>query len=170
MTNPVVVTVDDVVLTIHVTKKGKPLPVDAANPVLTNILGIVAAYFKMEKEMLSSGSRIKTVALARHITIYLCREHNVPMVDIMNSLRIRSHGTVLYACETIQRQIETDTDFSEDIEYLKERIDNHVQNKQTKRSAKSPARRGGGGSNPEADERPEASGGSIEPDGSPLLG
>jgi chromosomal replication initiator protein len=76
---------------------------EEANVVSPNeIIGQTAQYFELSVEDLYGSSRSQTIALARQIAMYLCREMtNLSLPKIGQLFGNRDHTTVMYANKKI---------------------------------------------------------------------
>lgn len=76
---------------------------------ITKIRKVVGDYYNLSKQQLISKSRVKNIATARHIAMYLSRKLlDAPFKDIGNEFGKRDHSTVISACETIEKGIKKD--------------------------------------------------------------
>lgn len=76
---------------------------DDANIILpTDIIAATAQYFRLSVDDLYGSSRSQSVATARQIAMYLCRERtNLSLPKIGQLFGNRDHTTVMYACKKI---------------------------------------------------------------------
>ncbi|WP_336632049.1 MULTISPECIES: chromosomal replication initiator protein DnaA [unclassified Microbacterium] len=76
---------------------------DDANVILpTDIIAATAQYFRLTVDDLYGSSRSQSVATARQIAMYLCRERtNLSLPKIGQLFGNRDHTTVMYACKKI---------------------------------------------------------------------
>ncbi|GAA1655106.1 chromosomal replication initiator protein DnaA [Microbacterium flavum] len=76
---------------------------DDANVILpTDIIAATAQYFRLSVDDLYGSSRSQSVATARQIAMYLCRERtNLSLPKIGQLFGNRDHTTVMYACKKI---------------------------------------------------------------------
>lgn len=80
---------------------GKGLNIDRIKKIISDYYGLTSA-------QLSSKTRTKNIATARHIAMYLCRKIlDVPYKDIGNAFGNRDHSTVINACEKVELNIKT---------------------------------------------------------------
>ena len=67
---------------------------------------IVAKYFSINKDDLSSNKRSNEIAFPRQIAMYLCREvANMSYPKIGEDFGNRDHSTVMHACKKIEKEI-----------------------------------------------------------------
>ena len=89
----------------------------------TNILRIqkvVADYHKISVDDLKSKKKSATVVGARQIAMYLSREVlNEPFEKIGLEFGGKNHTTIMYACEKIKEELETNEELKEIIEKIK---------------------------------------------------
>ncbi|WP_263819694.1 chromosomal replication initiator protein DnaA [Salinibacter sp.] len=84
-----------------------------------DIIEQVAEYFRLEKGDLLSRSRKQTVAQARQIAMYLCRELTDESYDHIGSrFGGRDHSTVIHAYRKIEEDLESDPELQDDISSL----------------------------------------------------
>ncbi|WP_263786468.1 chromosomal replication initiator protein DnaA [Salinibacter grassmerensis] len=88
-----------------------------------DIIEQVAEYFRLEKGDLLSRSRKQTVAQARQIAMYLCRELTDESYDHIGSrFGGRDHSTVIHAYRKIEENLESDTELQDDISSLQSNL------------------------------------------------
>ncbi|MBR3255850.1 MAG: hypothetical protein IKF97_06560 [Clostridia bacterium] len=69
---------------------------------------ITAKYFSIDKDDLISSKRTKNIIFARQIAMYLCRElGHASFNEIGDKFGNRDHVIVIYACNIINKKIET---------------------------------------------------------------
>lgn len=79
----------------------------------------VADFFRLRVSDLSSRNRHRSVAQARHMAMYLCRQlTNISLPEIGSHFGDREHSTVLHSCRTIDKQLKTNTKTQEDFRIL----------------------------------------------------
>ncbi|WP_431805124.1 chromosomal replication initiator protein DnaA [Microbacterium sp. bgisy203] len=76
---------------------------DEANVIMpTDIIAATAQYFRLSVDDLYGSSRSQSIATARQIAMYLCRERtNLSLPKIGQLFGNRDHTTVMYACKKI---------------------------------------------------------------------
>jgi len=86
---------------------------------------LVCKYYKIEPESLSSKSRKKCHAQPRNIYAYLCRRYtDEPVEKIARSVG-RTHSTILYASETIEKRLKTDLKLKNQVHFLSRKLEPH---------------------------------------------
>lgn len=87
-----------------------------------DISNLVSRYYKVSPEMLKSKSRKKIHAYPREIYAYLCRHHTHESLESIGRTINRSHSTVVYASEVVERKLRTDVNLRHQIEFLSKKI------------------------------------------------
>ncbi|MFI3317922.1 MAG: chromosomal replication initiator protein DnaA [Rikenellaceae bacterium] len=83
---------------------------------MDRIIEVICDYFKIEKERLISSTRMREVAQARQIAMYLAKQHlKVPLSTIGLAVGKRNHATVLHACKAVVNLIDTDRQFRDQL-------------------------------------------------------
>ena len=96
---------------------------EAENITVDKICNIVCQYYSLPLEAISSKSRERKIAEARQVAMYLARTHtNTSLSVIGQSMGKRDHTTVLYACKTVQGQMDVDATFRERINILEKQL------------------------------------------------
>jgi chromosomal replication initiator protein len=99
------------------------LAVRSGTVTAVDILAAVAERFHVEEEQLISRSRTKEIAHARQVAMYLIREETaISLPKIGNTLGGRDHSTILYGCDKIRDQLETDETLRRDVMAIRERL------------------------------------------------
>lgn len=87
------------------------------------IIDSVSRYFNLSVEDILSKKRTKELVFPRQISMYLCRTlTDMSYPDIGKAFNGRDHTTVMYACEQITKQVETNTELKHIMEELKKNI------------------------------------------------
>ena len=87
------------------------------------ICNIVCQYYSLPLEAINSKSRERKIAEARQVAMYLARTHtNTSLSVIGQTMGKRDHTTVLYACKTVQGQMDVDAAFRERINILERQL------------------------------------------------
>ena len=87
------------------------------------ICNIVCQYYSLPLEAINSKSRERKIAEARQVAMYLARTYtNTSLSVIGQSMGKRDHTTVLYACKTVQNQMDVDSTFKARIHTLESQI------------------------------------------------
>ncbi|MBW1851832.1 MAG: chromosomal replication initiator protein DnaA [Deltaproteobacteria bacterium] len=88
-----------------------------------DIKTLVSKYYKIDPDMLKSKSRKKVYAYPRNIYTYLCRRHTHEALEGIAKTINRSHSTVVYASELVERKIRSDDKMKRQMDFLSQRID-----------------------------------------------
>jgi chromosomal replication initiator protein len=89
---------------------------------LDEIKELVCKYYKVEPAVLSSKSRKKIYAYPRNIYVYLCRQYTDETIETIAGTINRSHPTVVYASELVERKIKTDSKMRHQVNFLAKKI------------------------------------------------
>ncbi len=90
---------------------------------IEHIIKVVCGHFGIKEQVLSSKSRAKEIATARQMAMYFAKQlTDLPYKQIGISIGNRDHSTVLYACKTVAKQIETDDKFREIAQEVENKI------------------------------------------------
>lgn len=65
----------------------------------------VCRYYQLTKEDMNGTSRVKAIAMARQIAMYLCREMTDLSLPKIGELFGRDHTTVMYACKKVSEMM-----------------------------------------------------------------
>jgi chromosomal replication initiator protein len=77
---------------------------------ISDIESSVATYFGITPAGLHSSKKNRTIALARHFSMYLARTHTkMSSTEIGRHMGNKNHATVLFACKKIEEQIKQNT-------------------------------------------------------------
>ncbi len=83
---------------------------------IEHIIKTICAHFGIKEQVLSSKSRAKEIATARQFAMYFAKQlTDLPYKQIGIAIGNRDHSTVLYACKTVAKQIETDEKVKETV-------------------------------------------------------
>ncbi|MFI3296207.1 MAG: chromosomal replication initiator protein DnaA [bacterium] len=97
-------------------KRDQPISMD-------KICNIVCQHYSISLDALNSKSRKRNLSEPRQVAMYLARNHtNTSLNLIGEKLGNRDHSTVLYACKTIQNQMDVDKIFTKQIHSLESQI------------------------------------------------
>ncbi|HEX2787128.1 MAG TPA: chromosomal replication initiator protein DnaA [Ignavibacteria bacterium] len=92
---------------------------------LENILDVVSDYYSIQKRDILSKKRTKEIAQARQIAMFLAKEYTDMTLQLIGSFfNGKDHATVLYAVNTINKQIKADKKFAAQISHVKETLKN----------------------------------------------
>jgi chromosomal replication initiator protein len=82
-----------------------------------------ARFFDVPLESLVGATRKQKVAIARHVSMYLCKAiTGAPLKAIGNQFGKRDHTTVIHACRNIDQRIESDPGFQTAVKKLRGQI------------------------------------------------
>jgi chromosomal replication initiator protein len=88
-----------------------------------DIIAAVAKRFGLEEEQLIGRNRSKAIALARQVAMYLIREETAnSLPKIGDTLGGRDHSTILYGCDKISEQLETNEALRRDVMAIREQL------------------------------------------------
>lgn len=83
----------------------------------------VVEHYQLRVSDMVSKRRPANIAFPRQIAMYLCRTlTKAPLQEIGESFGGRDHGTVIYACRTVQNMMDQDESVRSVVEYLKNQI------------------------------------------------
>lgn len=84
---------------------------------------IVGAYYNITPEELQSKKRNANITFARHVAMYLSRKIiDIPLVRIGTQFGGRDHSTVMYACDKISDDLESNEELKNTLFELENRI------------------------------------------------
>jgi len=103
----------------------------------------VASYYGLAPEALSGKKRDNKTVLARHVAMYLMREHNnCGLTEIGRMLGNKDHSTVLHGCEKIAGQINTNSTLASSIQSILQQLNIHKSPEQPTTRGKTAPKRG----------------------------
>ncbi|WP_022836203.1 chromosomal replication initiator protein DnaA [Salisaeta longa] len=124
-------------LLAHSTLHQRELDIDLAKDVLRDLIQdrqvnlsveeiqrIVCDYLDVEEDLIRAKTRKREVVRARQIAMYFCKQltqHSLKTIGL--HFGGRDHSTVIYANNTVEDQIETDTQFRNMVEDLQRKIE-----------------------------------------------
>jgi chromosomal replication initiator protein len=85
--------------------------IERCDPIIhiTDIEGVVAAYFGVTPAQLHSSKKSRPISLARHFSMYLTRKHtNMSSCGIGRHMGNKNHATVLVACKKVGEMLACD--------------------------------------------------------------
>ena len=86
---------------------------------LEKIKEVVCGYFSVSEDSVASKSRVRDVANARHIAMYLSKQMTKKSLsEIGRVIGGRDHATVLHSCSVVNDLMETDKDFRSHVEEI----------------------------------------------------
>ena len=91
--------------------------------IVDKIFTCVHKKYGVDKKTLMGQSRVKDIALARHITIYLIREVTEMSYPSIAKLFDRNHSTIIASCELIEKKLSADPLFAINISDIKKDIE-----------------------------------------------
>ena len=87
------------------------------------IIKAVADYYGLTRQQITSKTRTKNIANARHISIYLCRQLlDISYIKIGDEFGGRDHSTIMSACAKVEKQIVEDQVFANAVNEIKAQI------------------------------------------------
>lgn len=93
---------------------------------LDTIVEEVARTFNVTVEEIKSSNRRATLSKARQIAIYLVKDiTNMSMEQIGSSFNGRHHSTIVYTCQQVEKNMETDPKVKEIIQDIKKNLQNN---------------------------------------------
>lgn len=84
---------------------------------------IVCQYYKIDPEMMQSKSRKKILSFPRNIYAYLCKKLTDETLECIAKRINRSHSTVLYGSELIEKKMRTDNSIQKQIAFITEKLE-----------------------------------------------
>ncbi len=91
------------------------------------IMALVCEYYKVDIEMIRSKSRKKVYAYPRNIYAYLCRKYSDETLETIGRSINRSHSTVVYATELVEKKMKTDRSMKHQVGLISKRLDETLQ-------------------------------------------
>jgi chromosomal replication initiator protein len=90
---------------------------------VTRIVSEVCRHYRVTRAELSSPRRTARIALARHVTMYLCRRHTDASLDAIGAeFGGRDHSTVVHALSAIERKLGSDAELRDAVGTLEARL------------------------------------------------
>ena len=106
----------DITLDIALQALSAMAPRERTYPNPEAVIKAVAEYFSLPAEALCGKSRVRDIADARHITMYLLRENaHQRTTDIGRTLGGRDHSTVIHGLRKVESALAIDTQFPRQI-------------------------------------------------------
>jgi len=114
---------------------GKPIDLRLAHEILDAVCGdrqaisvdrvlqLICRYFKLSLEALQSNSRKKGVVYPRNLGMYLCRKYTDATLETIGRALNRSHATVIYAVEAINREMERKAGVCNQVDFLSQQLE-----------------------------------------------
>lgn len=118
--------IDGGVLTKEMVQKDLGLPASSVKEVRIRpikVISTVAKYFDFRNKDLMGQSRKADLVIARHVAMYLLRDHlNLNLTTVAELMGGRDHTTVIHAVEKIEKQVEENTDIRRKVMALKQAL------------------------------------------------
>ncbi len=122
----------------HATLVGTSITIDMASDVLRDLLRSnekyitmdliqrkVCEFYNIKLTDLNSAKRIKAIATARHVAMYLAKQLTTKSLpDIGRSFGGKDHSTVIHAVKKVKENIANDREFATNLEILTKSIEN----------------------------------------------
>ena len=90
----------------------------------TDIIAATAQYFRLSVDDLYGSSRSQSIATARQIAMYLCRERtSLSLPKIGQAFGGRDHTTVIHAVRQIEKLRASDAELDADIRLLTRQLE-----------------------------------------------
>ena len=87
------------------------------------IIKVVADYYGLTRQQITSKTRTKNISNARQISIYLCRKLlDIPYIKIGDEFGGRDHSTIISACTKVEKQIKKDEVFRRAIKEIEDQL------------------------------------------------
>ena len=103
--------------------KGQTVVSDKSGLSPKKIIKYVADYYNLTRQQITSKTRTRNIAMARHIAIYLCRKLlDLPYAKIGDEFGGRDHSTIISACEKVEKQIEVNKAYKKAVKELETMI------------------------------------------------
>lgn len=103
--------------------KGQSTSSELKDVSISRIKKVVADYYGLTKQQLTSKNRTKAITLARHIAIYLCRKHlDIPFVKIGQEFGKRDHSTIMSSCEKVEKALLNDPFYQQAITEIEDTL------------------------------------------------
>jgi chromosomal replication initiator protein len=87
------------------------------------IMQTVANYYSVDLKLIQGRGRSRNIVVPRQVTMYLLREEtDLSLMDIGTLLGGRDHTTVMYGCEKMSEEINSDARLRADVNAIRERL------------------------------------------------
>lgn len=86
------------------------------------IISEVASYFNVSDKDILGSCRMKNIANARQVAIYLIRELTKDSFPSIGTIFDKKHSTIIYSYETMQQQLKTDTALKNAVSEIQKRL------------------------------------------------
>lgn len=91
-------------------------------PTLEQVLECVCRYFKMDRELLLSRSRKRSVYYPRQVAMYLCRQHTDATLTAIGKAFRRNHASVIHSLAVMQKRCLSDSTTRHQVAFLSQKI------------------------------------------------
>ena len=92
----------------------KPLTID-------DIVETVCRHYNVTAEAMTGRSRRREVVQVRQISMYLAQKYTkLPAARIGKLVGGRDHSTVIHSCHAVEKRLQTDADFHNDVEHIEQ--------------------------------------------------
>ncbi len=103
--------------------KGQSTSSELKEVSISRIKKVVADYYGLTKQQLTSKNRTKAITTARHIAIYLCRKHlDLPFIKIGQEFGKRDHSTIMSSCEKVEKALYSDPLYQQAITEIEDHL------------------------------------------------
>lgn len=92
---------------------------------MDDILNTVADYYKLNVKDIKGQTRSQKLANARQVAIYICREITDFSLGEIGNFFARKHPTIIYSCEKIQEDMQTNSALKNCVNEIIEKIKNN---------------------------------------------
>ena len=86
------------------------------------INGVVSAYYNIETTDVKGTARSQNIALARQLSMYLCRELTNQSFESIGEFFSKKHTTAMYAYNQIKSKIKTEKELSNAVREIKQAL------------------------------------------------
>ncbi len=87
------------------------------------IINAVCSYYGIQTDAIRQNTRKREIVLARQMSMYLCRKlTSESLSSIGSALGNKNHTTVVYACKSLEAQIETDENIATAAQKIEEML------------------------------------------------
>jgi len=98
-------------------------PASPARPLPQEIINLVAKYYSLGPRQLTGHRRLKSIVLARQVTMYLLRTHyQLSLQEVGHLLGDRDHTTVIHSVDKITKVLAQNSLLQEDILRIKQAL------------------------------------------------
>ena len=90
---------------------------------IDRIVQLICQYFKVSLQTLQSNSRKKGVVYPRNVCMFLCRKYTEETLETIGRALNRSHATVIYAVEAVNREMERKGGLHNHVQFLTQKLE-----------------------------------------------